>query len=311
MKLVMTQAHSTILKHAENTVPSYLRCLRTIDSLPLDLSEALFVHYPSMKLGVSSAVDFYIDKLVGLALQSMQETPECLDWVITAPLFNTAPAAANLLCWKMYKKLSVSLPKGRELSLVDLHLSPQRMTINSKKDFKTYYEYSSNSVEQRVKERSQLHKGSDDIIDQGDAFTGKGVLIVNDIKVTGTQQMFMSQSFEQVNPNSLHWIYIFEVDKSLGIKHPQVEAQINNSSVQSLDEFSDVICSIETHQTARCVTRLFTYDMDDFKTLIKRLPTQKRQIFFHYATEEGRFEGDYFIEKYRVLRGLCENIEAQ
>ena len=303
----MTQAQSPITKQAaSSTVSNHLQCLQTIDSLPLDLSRPLFFHYPTMKLGVSSAVDFYIDKLVDLALQSMLKAPECLDWVITAPLFNTAPAAANLLCWKMYKSLLKVLPKERHLSLVDLHLSPQRMKINSKKDFQTYYEYSSNSLEQRVKERSQLHQGSDDIVVKGDDFVGKGVLIINDIKVTGTQQMFMTRSFEKVKPASLHWIYIFEVDKALGVKHPQVESQINNSRVQSLEEFSDVICSDDTHQTARCVTRLFTYEMNDFEVLIKQLSARKRQTFFHYATEEGRFKGDYFIDKYTVLKKLCE-----
>ena len=55
-------------------------------------------------------------------------------------------------------------------------------------------------------------------------FRGR-VLFVNDINVTGTQQSFMQQAFEDVGPASVDWLYIIQVD-------PASAARIQNWSTR-------------------------------------------------------------------------------
>ena len=285
--------------------PSTLLSLRQLEQVPADLDSPIFANYPAMKLGVPSAVDFYAARLTNLARELMHEHLEMQNWVLTAPPFNTVPAAANLLTWRMHKALRASSPDGVKLDLVDLHLEPQRMQINSDEDFKTYYQYSSNSVEQRIKERARLHQGDDDIVRNGDRFAGKNVLIVNDIKVTGTQQAFMQQSFDRVFPSRLYWLYIFEVDPQLGADQPEIEHSINSSRINSLHEFSEVLNAEDTRHTARCVSRLFSNAEDDFVNLVTQMSPATRQQILHYAQAEGRFEGDFFINKFRILKSYA------
>ncbi|MGH1542850.1 MAG: phosphoribosyltransferase family protein [Arenicella sp.] len=295
------------MNQSSNTIMSArVSSLKKIDSLCVDFEQAVFTYYPAMKLGVDTAVNFYIDKLLVLAKRAMLKRPAVKDWVITAPAYNTAPAAANLLCWKLFAALQKSLPEMYTVSLVDLRLDRELMEINDEKDFKRYYEYSNNSVEDRIRERRKLHSKADDICRHRESFSGRGVIVINDIKVTGTQQEFMSQSFSKVAPACLDWLYIMNVDQELGKVNPGIEHQINNSSIQTLNEFKAVLRSSETQYTARCISRLFTYDMDDFQLLLESLDPEKQQNILDYAIGEGRFEGAYFIEKLNVLKAFCE-----
>lgn len=288
-------------------VPISVGALRKIEALPVDFEHELFAQYPAMKLGVTDAVEFYVDKLVALAQSAVKEHPDCKHWVITAPPFNTAPAAANLLCWRVYQELGQQMPADTDLSLLDLHLDVASMEIKNEADFKRYYEYSNNSVEERVKERSLLHGEADDIVRHQAELADRGVFVVNDIKVTGTQQDFMNKSFEQVGPRAVQWLYILEIDKQLGIENPQIENRINNSSIQTLEEFRALLCNDSTRYTARCITRLFTYEVEEFQSLLESLSADQLQTVLRYAVGEGRFQQGYFEDKFKLLETICQN----
>ncbi len=274
------------------------QCLKRIDSLPVDFDQALFAHYPAMKMGVNSAVDTYIDPLADRVKKAMSAHPKCKDWVITAPPYLALPAAANLLCWKLAEVLKANLPDGNSLVMRDLHYASVESGVSDERDFKLRYEYSNNTVEERVKERSRL---KDDIHQHSEDFAGKGVLVINDIKVTGTQQQHMTQSFERVQPAHIEWLYIFEVDIELGIQHPEVEHQINSSRLQAMHEYQQLICADDTQHTARCISRLYSHALNDFKILVDALGVEKRTYLLALIKAERRFDGDYFAEKTAYL----------
>ena len=253
---------------------------------------------PAMKMGVSGAVDAYIDLLAERIIKTMSAHAYCKDWVITAPPYLALPAAANLLCWKLVDALKASLSDGCSLVLLDLHYSSVEYGVSDERDFKLRYEYSNNTVEERIKERSRL---KDDIHLHREVLAGKGVLVINDIKVTGTQQQHMTQSFEQVQPVHIEWLYIFEVDAALGIKHPEIEHQINSSRLQAMHEYQQLICADDTRHTARCVSRLYSHALNDFKTLIDVLGPDKRAQLLALIKAERRFDGEYFAEKTAYL----------
>lgn len=281
-----------------NDVSSLLQ----VNQLPVDFSDPLIDKYPAMKIGVLSAVDFYIDLLADKVLTIIEAFPGIDHWVLTAPPLIKAPAAANLLCWRLYDHLDSKISNRITLSAVTLQFIGDSQEIADETDFKLRYEYSRNSLDERIRERNRL---KDDINLRGREFSNKGVIVINDIKVTGTQQEHMKNSFDKVSPAALKWLYILEVDKALGIEHPEIEHQINSSRLNTLDEFINVLKSENHRFTARCISRVFSYSLDEFGRLLNEINDQKKQELYALAEEEGRFSGAFFSDKFSRLRREC------
>ncbi len=287
--------------------PVVLSCLKSINSLPLDLCDGLFSHYPAMKMGIASAVSFYADKLYDKIVALIEDTPQCARWVITGPPLKFTPSGANLMAWQVFKKFQNSDKYADRVSLVDLKLPRSPMVIDDAKDFADSHNYCSKDVAQRIKQREQEYAQGDDIQARSAVFKDRGVIVINDIRVTGTQQHFMQKSFDQVPLTCLHWLYIFAVDEPLGQAEPQIEAQINFSRLQSLDDFCQLLWTPEIDYTSKCVARLFTYDYDDFATLVNPLSDQRLRYIIASANAEGRYEGEYFKDKFALLQQLCQS----
>lgn len=282
-----------------NNISAATRCLKEIRSLPVDFDQPLFAHYPAMKMGHKSAVDFYVAPMAELAGKAMSARVNSKEWVITAPPYQALPAAANLLCWKVKKALEDGLSDEYVLTLLNLHYANAQLCANSERDFRLRYDYSRNSIEDRTKER---HRLQDDIGLHKAVLSGRNILVINDIKVTGIQQDHMTRSFEQVKPAHVEWLYIFVVDRELGVKHPEIEHRINNSSLDSTQEYRRILCADETHHTARCISRLYNHDLDDFKALIDALEPARRRHLCDLVEAEQRFDGEYFAEKTAFLK---------
>ncbi len=287
------------------SIPSRVRALATIDSYPLDLSLDALADYPAMKLGVRGAVDNYAKALLPMAREAVLAHSEITRWVLTAPLFIRAPAGANLMCWALYPALAAQMPTGCSLTMVDLHVAENRIRIDSAEDFRTCFDYSSNSAAKRAENRHLIHHGEDDILAKAEVFRGRGVLIVNDIRVTGTQQDYMQASFRQVVPAALEWLYLVEVNRTVGMQFPHVEAEINGSKINTFETFAAVINAEGIQHTARCISRLFRHDLQEFKALIRRLSVDKRKSILAVAASEGYYEGEYFKDKYAALKQLA------
>ncbi len=273
--------------------------LLQINQLPVNFSDPLIHQYPAMKIGVLSAVEFYIELLANKVMKLIDDCPSITEWVLTAPPLIKAPAAANLLSWRLHDHLRSRISKRVTLSAVTLQFIGDSEQIVDEKDFKLRYEYSRNSLDERIKERSRL---KDDIGHRGDDFFNKGIIVVNDIKVTGTQQEHMKNSFDKVNPAALNWLYVVEVDKTLGVEHPEVEHQINCSRLNTLEEFIDVLKSDDHHFTARCISRVFNYNLDQFDHLLNQLGDRKKRELYELAAGEGRFSGAFFRDKFSRLK---------
>ncbi|NOX43684.1 MAG: hypothetical protein GXP19_08145 [Gammaproteobacteria bacterium] len=278
------------------TTFSDMQVLAQINYLPLKLEDALFQHYPAMKLGQQDAVAFYSEPLAAIATTIYQQS-EHHDWVITAPPCHHLPAAANLLARKVHQLLAL---QDITTALVEPRLNQQQASFNNEAEFKRYYDYSKNSVAQRIAERQRVQDAleADELAQH---FEDKSLIIINDINVTGTQQRFMQLAFEQCNVKACHWLYIFNVETSLANLHPELEHQINYSQIKSLNSFSQVLADSQTDHTARCISRLFNEELDNFHYLASRLTVEKRQQLHWLAVQEGRYSGKIFEQKMQLL----------
>ena len=286
-----------------------LRSLRIIEKLPIDFSDEFFGHYPRLKLGVTESVDYYGAQLSRLAEDVItQALPRSTDWVITGPAYNVLPGGPNLLSSYLYRDLKTRLPDSITLNLVHLRVETEDLEIKDSESLNSYHNYSKFTQQ----ERNQLYERSrEPLIEPGD-FRGRSILFVNDIKVTGTQQLYMQQAFAKMDPPHICWLYVLAVDREIAEAVPEVEYAINYSSIASFEEFADLLATDKLEYTARCITRLLSYELPQLAKLFQRLDASRRMVILELAAAEGRFSGDYFREKIDLLkRSLVEREEPE
>jgi hypothetical protein len=263
-----------------------------------------------MKMGDKQAIDFYSLKLVAQIKATITNTPHCRQWVITAPPMLHIPSAANLIAQKTYHYLHSDILYKSRVSLVELKFQQSDMIAYTKPSQLPFVQYCASSTKQRIAQRKRTleREHVDDIIRQAEQFADRGVIVVNDIKVTGTQQKFMQSSFEQTQFMQLHWLYIFEVDTPLGQSTPQIEQQINFSTLKSLDEFSELVCFAQIDFTAKCLVRLFALNDSQFTAILKVMSDQRVHQLLLITLAEGLEYIAYFASKIVILKQLCQPI---
>jgi PRTase ComF-like len=270
-------------------------CLREINALPLPLDLDLFCNYPGMKLGQLHQVEFFSQKLFGLASELLKSDAQ--DWVITAPAFYHLPSAANLLARRVHALLQ---QQGYAIPLLEPRFTQEQIAFTDQNDFNISTNYAQGNLQQRIAERQRLHeKQQFNIIEQ--QFAQRRVLIINDIYVTGTQQRFMQQSLSQWGAISCDWLYIFKLASTLAEQHPETEFQINNSQFADLDSYVRILADPHIAHTRICITRLFKLKPDDFRYVLAALDQAARQRLYQNVQQESCFNIALFNDQMRLL----------
>lgn len=278
---------------------SFTYALEEIQALPLSLDQPLYRQYPAMKLGRLEQIDFFSFQLCKLAMDILSNNKHEKNnaWVLTAPAYYQLPAAANLLARKVHKLLQ---QLRFDIDLIEPRLSQEQIEIRNQDDLKNYYDYSKNGLQERIAERQRVQQNKDTDALKA-LFSDKSVIVINDINVTGTQQYFMQQRFDELNVKSCHWLYIFTIENSLAQRHPEIEHQINNSQLQDLDTYATLLADSRTQHTARCIGRLFNESIDNFRYLISILDKKSKENIYQLARKEGRYNSELFTEKMKLL----------
>jgi hypothetical protein len=273
--------------------------LQTITSPSLDPQDPLFQPYPSMKLGVRESVRFYANLLVVIAEKIIAGEPENTEWVITAPPLYVIPAGANLVAQEVFQKLRERLPGFRSLRFVELRYALPMALSNADLIAE---DYSSSDVAARIRNRHRLHEGDGAPRPEPADFEGRAVLFINDINVTGTQQVYVQRTLDAVHPASIHWLYIFQVDPDLGRSNPGIEYALNFLNLATFEEFAEVMASANVDYTSRCVSRLFGYPIEALEPLFRSLDGRRRSQLHDLATREGVYTGTADEAKLTLLR---------
>jgi hypothetical protein len=276
-----------------------LHSLRTIEKLPIDYGDLFLGHYPRLKLGVTESVNYFGAQLSRLAEDVITQSKQwSTDWVITGPAYNVLPGAPNLLCSYIYEDLKNKLPDSTALSLVKLPVETDNLEIKDSESLHSYHNYSTFTMQ----ERNQLYDQSPEPLIEARDFRGRSILFVNDIKVTGSQERYMQRAFDKLEPRQTCWLYVLVVDREIAEAKPEIEYEINNSSIASFEEFADLLATHKLEYTSRCITRLLSYELSRLEELFQMLDTDRKQAILALATAEGRFSGDYFKEKIDLLK---------
>ena len=133
-------------------------------------------------------------------------------------------------------------------------------------------------------------------------FRDRAVLFINDINVTGTQQSFMQKAFEAVEPASVDWLYIIQVDPGLGRSNPELEYALNHLRLETFEGLAEVVARAEIDLTCRCIRRLLDYPAAQLELLFRALSDTRRRSLYDLATQEGIYTGADHEAKLALLR---------
>jgi hypothetical protein len=282
----------------ENT--GVIRTLYRLTEYPPDLSNPVYREYPLLKLGVAGAVQYYAGKLTPVVEEIMTANPGYSRWVLTAPPYHGLPAAANLLCWDIYKRLEYQGTAARNISVVNLKKAREDTVLENAKDFSNYNDYSKYTWEERLtlKRKHQFPGKEED-------FCGRGIVFINDINVTGSGHAYISKAFAEIYPGKLNWLYIIDCDEAVGRTMPQLENEINNFTIKTLHDFGTVLARDDIRHTAKCISKLFTYSTGELEQLLAMMNPGQRSRLWDAVLEEGLYHGDFFKEKMELLRIRC------
>jgi hypothetical protein len=154
-------------------------------------------------------------------------------------------------------------------------------------------------------ERIEARERSASAIVHHQALSGQTVIFVNDINVTGAQQRVMRRYFEAIGVTVIHWIYIMDVAEELGRQAAQIEYDLNTWKYGSFDDFAALLSTAEITFTAKCIARVFSYNLVELSRLFGMLSVRRRLRILELTVQEERYGGDAFGEKIDLLRTFC------
>lgn len=276
-----------------------LHALRKIEKLPIDYSDDFFSHYPRLKVGVIESVAYYGAQLSRLAEDVItQSLARHSDWVITGPAYNVLPGAPNLLCSYIYEDLKDKLPDSVTLSLAKLRDETSDLEIRDSGSLNSYHNYSTFTRHERTQAYDHAPEPSMEPCD----FLGRSILFVNDINVTGTHQRYMERFFAKRDPPQICWLYVLVIDREIAEAQPELEYEINLSSIATFEKFANLLATQHLEYTSRCITRLLAVDVSRLEKVLQMLDEGRLKKILELATAEGRFSGNYFKEKIDLLK---------
>lgn len=262
--------------------------LYRITELPLNTDAEIFRHYAAFKLGVTSAVRHYAQLLLPLVKRLIAES-EHTGWILTAPGIAThTPAGANLLCWELFD-LYTRERNSKELSLIDIQYDNEATAT---------LDYAKLGFADRMTERERLSRR----LVRNSEFQGRPILFVNDICVTGAQELTMQQYFDRVEAACVTWLYLIVVDPEIGRMKPDLEWEINFAP---FEELLRLVSREEIQFTGKCMLKLMHLSAAELEQLLRALSSERRTRLLELALLNGFQNRDGFQEQMELVRSYA------
>lgn len=254
-----------------------------------------------MKLGLDQSVGYFANLLLPLAERMVAAQPQYGSWVLTAPPASHLPTAAILLSQRICALLQGKYQRTKRFSTVRLYNLRASASIHDDAlDLQRFSQYSRSEWADRL---ALIRQNYFEV--RADDFKGHGILFVNDINVTGASQEHISQVFAEAFPDEVNWLYIIDCEKEMGRKYPYLENELNNAGIGTVDEFAAVLALNGMRHTAKCISKLFSYEPVVLSRLLERLDGATQKRLWEAVQTEPLYEGAVYGEKRELLRAYC------
>jgi len=283
------------------STPDILHSLYQFRDYPLDWNRPLCREYALLKLGVTHSVQYFAEQLLPAVERIIADNPRYESWVLTAPPAGRLPTAAILLSSSICTLLQSKYPDSGRFSMVRLYNQRTENSIDGNaRHLLQFSQYSRTDWADRI---ALIRKNHFEISPED--FEGRGIIFINDINVTGASQEHISEVFSSAYPDKVHWLYIIDCDKEMGRKHPHLENELNNIGIQSVKDFVAILAEYDMRHTAKCISKLFSYNLDELEQLLEYLNDDHKNKIWAAIQMEYLYEGDVYLEKRTLLSKHC------
>ena len=258
-----------------------LSTLHTITRYPPDLSHPLFEHYPAMKFGERSAVEYFAAGLMHGARALGGD-------VLTSPPVRGLPSGANLICEALHRRIGTQMET--------LRATDPPAAFKSEAEFAALGDYA------RLDYAARREAGTDDdVVFNAGEFRGREIVFVNDINVTGSQMRRMKALLAKARPRAIHWLLILDVVPHIGRRFPHLESEINHSRLAEGEELIDFLRRSELTFTGKFVARLLSYSLESWARICRSLDRSTRRAIRQAILAEGVYPSEVFGKKLAML----------
>ena len=110
----------------------------------------------------------------------------------------------------------------------------------------------------------------------------KVLILLDDIKITGTHEVMVKRTLENQNiENEAYFLYFAElIDKTI---HPNIENYLNFFQIKSIDDLDKLIQAEHFKINTRIVKFILNSDIEDFKKFINRQSSAFRHLLYDMA----------------------------
>jgi hypothetical protein len=263
--------------------------LYRINQLPIDEDAEIFRQYPAFKLGVTNSVRHYARLLLPLVKKLIANNSEHTGWILTGPAIAAQTlAGANLLCRELF---DLYKQEGDERATKPLSL----IEIDYENEKTASIDYANLDFADRVTERERLNSR----LVSNSNFSGRPVLFINDICITGAQQRAMHRYFEREGAACVTWLYLVVVDPEVGKTNPKIEWQINFCPFEDLLR---LVSREEIQFTGKCVLKLMNLSIAELDQVLRALNEERRSRLLELAVLNDFQNLDGFREQMELVR---------
>lgn len=240
--------------------------------------------YSRMKFGHDKAA-----KNIGYALaESFYSTHQHSLWkrqcVILPSPFNVIPNAAAIVTHHCMNRLNHLL---RDLDVNNVEFSVLRRKLTFTKD------YSFMTKEERV----ELISG-DKIFFNKDFLKGKTLLILDDVKITGTNEEMLRRSIaENKIDNDVIFMYYAEYTG----EQADIEAEINFSGVKTMKDYIQLALSPDHHVLLRPLKFILSREPEDIKLLLASVNQKTLEKIYYGCLAEGFYKLPEYQRNFSII----------
>jgi hypothetical protein len=251
----------------------------TLDGLLLDLA-----HYSEFKYGRRDLAEFYgalIAQLLETHLRKIRFKGEPI--VVIGTPYKRIPNAARMLAITAEHQLrSAGLPT--RYSSIYQH----RLAVG---------DYGRLSAEERDQRNGAKKRYADP-----DDFIGRHVVVVDDVRITGSIERSIAQLLHGIPVLSQTYINLVKLDEEVARANPQLENDLNHQSVRNLD---DIIRIMRGEHGFVLITRALKYilesSLDEIENFIGQLSPNEVSNIYLGSVEEGYDEMPKYHDAFGIV----------
>lgn len=132
--------------------------------------------------------------------------------------------------------------------------------------------------------------------------TGKMLICVDDIRITGTHERKMAKCLTASGLNTSDVVYAYYGMLTGNRCQPDVEARLNLHSVNTPEAFAELTAASTTSVLVRPIKRALALHPNDFHMFVSKLPRQKVHTLFYGAIAEGYYKLPAYQPNFTTLR---------